>query len=71
MVKATLYIETKSALPLRISENSEVDLGFMSHQGCNSCANYCHKKLGLRYCRDLTSTSESYNSHRHFGTKTP
>ena len=38
MLKATLYVETKSTLPLQTSENSEADLGFMPHLGCNSCA---------------------------------
>ena len=37
MLKATLYVETKSTLPLQTSENSETDLGFMPHLGCNSC----------------------------------
>ena len=26
--------------------------------------------LGLRYCRDPTSASERYDSHKHFSTKT-
>ena len=34
MVKATLYIETKSNLPLQISEKSETDLGLISHLRC-------------------------------------
>ena len=65
MLKVTLYFLIKSALPLQISENSEADLGSMPHRGCNSwvCSNskqvktvnYCHKELGLRYYRDLTS----------------
>ena len=57
MLKTTLYFVTKTILLLQISENSEVDLGYMPHLGCNSCAcgiseqvkiiNYCHKKLSL------------------------
>ena len=38
MLKATLYFAKESKLPLQISENSEADLGFMQHLGCNSCA---------------------------------
>ena len=81
MLKATLYVETKSTLPLQTSENSEADLGFMPHLGCKSCAwgnswevktsNYCHKELGHRCYWDPESTSESYNSHKYFSTKTP
>ena len=36
MLKATLYSVTESTLPLQISENSEADVEFMSHLGCNS-----------------------------------
>ena len=81
MLKATLYFAKESKLSLQISENSEVDLGFMPHLGCNSCAcsncqqvktvNYYHKELGLRYYRDPISSPESYNSQKHFSTKTP
>ena len=81
MLKETLYFVTKSTWLLQISENTEVDLGSMQHLGCNSCAcnnseqvktfNYCHEELGLRYCQDPTSTSESYNSRKYFSTKAP
>ena len=38
MLKATLYFVTRSALPLKISQNSEADLGVMPYIGCDSCA---------------------------------
>ena len=81
MLKANLYFVTKSGLLLQISKNPEADLGSMLHLRCNSCAcgkgkqaktvNCCHKELGLRYCQDPTSASESYNIHKHISTKTP
>ena len=81
MLKTSLYFVTKSTLPLQISKNSEADLGSMQHLGCNSWAcgnssqvktvNYCHKELGLRYCRDHGPTSESYSSNKYFSTRTP
>ena len=81
MLKATLYFVTKSTLSLQISENSEADLGSLPHLECNSCVcgnskqmktvNHCHKELRLRYCWEPASDSKSYNSHKHFSTKTP